>query len=342
MKKVALVGFGFMGLTHTINILKNKRLQLVAIVDKNIENIEKNLRNPAGNLSTGSISGDSLSGIRIYSALDDCLLHEKTDAIFICVHTDLHFEMAEKALNAGNHVFLEKPFCLEITQGEALIMLARQQNLLLMVGHVVRFMPAYRQLKQWIGSGEFGALKFLSLSRFSGVPAWGQWKEKQAAFGSSGGALFDLIIHDIDFVQSVLGQPDSIKSIVLPGKLSNHDYVSAFWRYDHSGVDVKIEGGNTFHSTFPFQASFAAQFRKASVLYTSLKPETISISIDIEAKLVPAGDANEGFSSEVEYFTACMEAQTSPVECTPESSLLTIQICYDHLKPNNLIHNIFN
>lgn len=332
MKKVALVGFGFMGLTHTINILKNKRLQLVAIVDKNIENIEKNLREQIGNFSTGSISKDSLSGIKIYSTIDECILHERTDAFFICVHTDLHFAMAEKALSAGNNVFLEKPFCLKISQGEALIKLARHHNHLLMVGHVVRFMPAYQQLKQWISSGEFGALKFLSLSRYSGLPLWGQWKEKQLAFGSSGGALFDLVIHDIDFVQSVLGQPDSIRSIILPGKLSNQDYVSAFWRYNNSGVEVKIEGGNTFHSTFPFQAGFAAQFEKASVLYTSLKPETISISTDIETKHVPAGDANDGFSSEVEYFTSCMEAKTSPVECTPESSLLTIQICYDHLK----------
>ena len=79
MKKVALVGFGFMGLTHTINILKNSRLQLVAIVDKNIENIEKSLSNQAGNFSTGSISKESLSGIRMYSTLDDCILHEQTD-----------------------------------------------------------------------------------------------------------------------------------------------------------------------------------------------------------------------------------------------------------------------
>ncbi len=331
MKKVALVGFGFMGLTHTINILKNKRLQLVAIVDKNIENIEKSLSNQAGNFSTGSISKESLNGIKMYSSLDECILHEQTDAIFICVHTDLHFEMAAKALNAGKHVFLEKPICLEIAQGEALIKLAGEHHRLLMVGQVVRFMPAYRHLKQWISSGEYGALKFLSLSRFSGVPAWGQWKEKQLAFGSSGGSLFDLVIHDIDFVQSVLGQPDAIRSIVLPGKLSTQDYVSAFWRYKNSDVEVKIEGGNTFHSTFSFQAGFAAQFEKASVFYTSLNPETITVSTDTEAICIPAGDANDGFNNEIEYFTACMESNTSPVECLPESALVSVQICYDHL-----------
>jgi predicted dehydrogenase len=191
-------------------------------------------------------------------------------------------------------------------------------------------------LKQWIISGEFGALKFLSLSRFSGVPVWGQWKEKQLAFGTSGGSLFDLVIHDIDFVQSVLGKPDAVRSIVRPGKLSNQDYVSAFWRYEKSGVEVKIEGGNTFHSTFPFQAGFAAQFEEKSVFYTSLKPETISISTDTEITSIPAGDANDGFSNEIEYFTACMESMASPVECMPESALLSVQICYDHLKTKEI------
>ena len=334
MKKVVLVGFGFMGLTHTVNILKNKRLHLVAIVDKNIGNVEKNLGDPSGNLATGSISRELLQGIKLYSDLDECLLLENTDAVFICVHTDLHVELAEKALNAGKHVFLEKPICLDIRQGEALVKLAAAKGLVLMVGHVVRFMPAYQQLKQWIGSGEFGALKFLSLTRFSGVPAWGQWMEKQVAFGSSGGALFDLNIHDIDFAQSVLGEPDSINSYLRAGKLSNQDYVNAVWNYHDSGIIVKIEGGNTFHSTYPFQAGFMAQLEKASVLYTSLKSENISISTDTETILLPAGDANDGFIGEVEYFTECMESGTAPAECTPESALLTIKICYNHLKTN--------
>jgi predicted dehydrogenase len=62
---------------------------------------------------------------------------------------------------------------------EALIKLARAKSKILMIGHVLRFMPAYLKLKTWIDSGEFGSLEFLSLSRFTGVPAWGQWKDKQ-------------------------------------------------------------------------------------------------------------------------------------------------------------------
>jgi predicted dehydrogenase len=331
MIKAAVVGFGFMGITHTINIINNRKLKLIAIVDKNMESIEKNFSERTGNFSTGNLSEESLSGIIKYSSIDDCLANGEIDAYFICVHTDLHYEMSMKALMAGKHVFMEKPISLNIGEGQELITQARTRNQLLMVGQVVRFMPAYRQFNQWLVSGEFGPLKFLSLSRFSGLPAWGQWKEKQSAFGSSGGALFDLVIHDIDFVQSVLGEPDSIQSTILPGKLSNYDYVSALWNYKTTGVNVKIEGGNTFHSAYPFHAGFSAQFHKASLLYTSLQPEFITISKDSESIKVPAGDANSGFSDEIDYFASCIESKVQPDKCSPESALRTIQLCYDHL-----------
>jgi len=331
MKKVVVVGFGFMGLTHAVNIMKNPNLQLVAIVDKNPGNVENNLSNQAGNFNTGNLSKESLRDIKIYSDIDNCIRNENSDAYFICVHTDLHYEMARKALNSGNHVFLEKPICLDLKLGAELIELAKMSGLILMVGQVVRFMPAYRKLKRWIDSKEFGYLKFLSLTRYSGIPVWGQWKEKQVEFGSSGGALFDLVLHDIDFAQFAIGEPTEIRSFTRPGKLSKYDYVSALWRYAENGTEVKIEGGNTFHASFPFHAGFSANFDKTSILYTTLQPDFISISTDEGSDKLPAGDANEGFSGEVEYFASCMEAMTQPLLCTPESSLLSVELCYKHL-----------
>jgi predicted dehydrogenase len=61
MKKIAVVGFGLMGSTHTINILKNPELELVAIVDKNPGNIMKNLTEQV------------VSKNKIYTDLEDCL-----------------------------------------------------------------------------------------------------------------------------------------------------------------------------------------------------------------------------------------------------------------------------
>jgi predicted dehydrogenase len=330
MIKIAVAGFGFMGRTHTRNILMNPDLQLVALADKDPENIRKNLKDNSGNFSTGSVGKDFLSNINIYPSLAECLKHETLDACVISVHTDLHYSLTSLALEAGVNVFLEKPFCLETTQCRELIDIASRNQCILMIGHVVRFIPAYRILKQWIDGGEFGRLKFLSLSRYSGVPAWGQWKEKQQDFGSSGGAVFDLVIHDIDYAQWVLGNPDEITATCLPGQLSMHDYVNANWKFK-SGTVVRIEGGNIFHSAFPFQAGFMAWFERASVLFSAGNPENIIVATDTDSRLIPSGDPNDGFYGILAYFAECVKNKQFPMECSPESALNTIELCYKHL-----------
>ncbi len=331
MKKVAILGFGFMGMTHAENILKNSDLELVAIIDKNPKAVEEKLESRSGNFVTGEIRQERLEQITMYTSLDNCLEFEELDAVHICVHTDLHYEMTRKVLLHGKHVFLEKPFCLDMRQADSLIKLAKEKDKILMVGHVVRFMPPYQKLKAYIDTRKFGKLKFLSLSRFSGVPAWGEWIDRRASFGSSGGALFDLMIHDIDYVNYILGLPGSIKCDYLPGLLSKHDYISAQWSYPINDLKVKIEGGNIFHSNFPFQAGYMAQFEKASIQYSTIKGDVIQIATDSGLEDIPSGQAGDGFYNEIAYFAQCIIQNRLPVECMPESSLQTIQLCYDHV-----------
>ncbi|MEI6276159.1 MAG: Gfo/Idh/MocA family oxidoreductase [Prolixibacteraceae bacterium] len=331
MKKVAILGFGFMGMTHAENILKNGDLELVAIVDKNPAAVEEKLNSATGNFAVGEIKQEKLEKIKRYTSIDDCLEFEDLDAVHICVHTDLHYEMTRKVLLHGKHVFLEKPFCLDMQQADLLIKLAKEKEKILMVGHVVRFMPPYQKLKKYIDSNEFGKLKFLSMTRFSGIPAWGEWMDRRVSFGSSGGALFDLLIHDIDFVNSILGMPGSIKCNYLPGLLSKHDYITALWSYFDKDINVKMEGGNIFHSNFPFQAGYMAQFEKASIQYSTIKGDVIQIATDSKLEEVPSGSAGDGFYNEIAYFAQCISQNRPPVECMPESSLQTIQLCYDHI-----------
>lgn len=329
MINVAVIGFGFMGITHAINILRNKNITLQAIITRHPQNIDSKLNEQVGNFSSGSLDREAIGRIATYTTLRDCVKNEKIDAVHICVHSDLHYDMAREAIDYGLHVLLEKPMCLRQEEAKLLIHLAHQKKVTLMVAHVVRFMPAYVRLKQWIDDRSFGPLEFISLTRFTGVASWGQWKEKQKDFGSSGGALFDLVIHDIDFLNYVMGGPGKIKSVCYPGKLSMQDYVSAYWQY--GDVYAKIEGGNTFHSAFPFQAGFMARFENASVNFTSMEPGVIQVCTNEERKRIPIADPNEGFYNEIDYFASCIENNTEPLECMPESSLQTIRLCYDHL-----------
>ena len=330
MKKAAIIGFGFMGLTHTLNILKIEEMELAAIVDMDLSMIDQNLRSSIGNISVGSINASDISGVRRYSGIDACLQNEDIDAVIICTHVNTHYELAKKALGYNANVFVEKPFCLDMSEAQELIDLAEEKKKLLMVGHVVRFMPPYQQLKNWIDNKEFGDLKFLSLTRFCGLPGWGQWNDKIIR-DISGGALFDLAIHDIDYAGSLFGPPSQIKCNYLPGEYSKYDYLSAMWSYNMKNVHVKIEAGFTFHKSFPFQAGYMAQFRDTSVVYSSLNGDVIQIADDSSVREIPAGDAGAGYYNEMAYFAECLTNEAAPELCMPSSSLQAIQLCYNHL-----------
>jgi len=329
MINAAIIGFGFMGVTHAINIMRNKKLCLRAIIDPNVQGVADKVNAQTGNFSSGQVDATAILKVPVYRTLHECLKSQEIDAVHICVHTDLHYEIATEAMSRGLHVFVEKPLCLRLEDGWLLIALAKQKKVKLMVGHVVRFMPAYRKLKEWIDSKQFGALKFISLTRFSGLPSWGQWKEKREKFGSSGGALFDLVIHDIDFLNYALGTPLKVESTCQPGALSSQDYVSAHWYFND--VTAKIEGGNTFHSSFPFQAGYMAQFENASVVYSSRMPDFIQVCDNERIHEIPAGGAADGFYQEIDYFADCIENDVEPLECTPASSLKSIELCYNHI-----------
>jgi predicted dehydrogenase len=329
MMNVAIIGFGFMGLTHAVNIMRNKKLAFRAIITRDRNSISGRLCAQRGNFSSGEIDAPAILKVPVYRTLHECLKNETIDAVHICVHADMHYEIAVEAMESGLHVLLEKPFCLRLEEGRLLIALAKHKKVKLMVGHVVRFMPSYRKLKEWIDYKQYGGLEFISLTRFSGLPSWGQWKEKQLKFGSSGGALFDLVIHDIDFLHFALGNPLRIESMCHPGALSSQDYVSAHWYFNNA--KAKIEGGNIFHSSFPFQAGYMAEFENASVVYSSQQPEFIQVCDDEKVQQIPVGSPDEGFYQEIDYFADCIKNDTEPVECTPASSLKTIELCYDHL-----------
>jgi hypothetical protein len=104
------------------------------------------------------------------------------------------------------------------------------------------------------------------------------------------------------------------------------------WSYDNTKVHVKIEGGSVFHSSFPFQASYIAQFDNASVLFTTLKGDVIQIADNESIKEVSSGDGGDGYYNEIAYFADCLKNNIQPAECSPESSLQAIQLCYNHIK----------
>ena len=91
-----------------------------------------------------------------------------------------------------------------------------------------------------------------------------------------------------------------------------------------------MKEGIFFIQVFLFR-QVIANFERASIQYSTLKGDVIQIATDSSMVEVSSGQAGEGFYNEIAYFAQCIKQNRPPVECMPESSLQTIQLCYDHI-----------
>ena len=150
---------------------------------------------------------------RHYTDLDTFFAQEagNLDAVDICLPSYYHAPVAIRAMEAGLHVLVEKPMALNYADALEMCAAAKRTGKTLMVAQCLRFAPEIDVVREMIASGEFGALKAADVRRDFGCLsteswAWSQYGEK------AGGALFDVHIHDIDWMQSVFGIPQSLSS----------------------------------------------------------------------------------------------------------------------------------
>lgn len=87
------------------------------------------------------------------------------DAVVIATPPEAHYELAREFLLRGKHVFVEKPMVLELAHGEELTRLAKEQRRILMVGHILKYHPAFERVKAMIDGGELGEIYYIYTSR---------------------------------------------------------------------------------------------------------------------------------------------------------------------------------
>lgn len=168
-QRVLVIGFGFMGQTHAGNLLKNPNAELAGIVDP-CDPAER-LRTIKGNKATVTITPESVAEVPHYHDMDEALHGCGADAAVIALPTKLHYGSVMKALECGCHVMVEKPFSIDCAECESMIRKAAEQKRVLAVGYVVRHMREYEMLRETVKSNRLGRLRYMSLSRYTGIPA---------------------------------------------------------------------------------------------------------------------------------------------------------------------------
>lgn len=179
-----------------------------------------------------TLSKETYPAAKIVTSFD-LLLEEDIDLVIINTPSYLHYEMTKKALLAGKHVVVEKPFTSTVAEGEELIKLAKEKNLMLTVYHNKRLEGDALTLNKIITQELVGELKELKIQLRRYRPEIGpkKWKEER---NPGAGLLFDIGSHFIDLFLHLFGKPQSIKSDLQIQRKKGQvvDYFKITFEYD--------------------------------------------------------------------------------------------------------------
>lgn len=306
--KVAIIGAGMMGHKHGDAYQKLKpKAELAYIVETDAEKraaYEKKYH---------------CEGIPTLKELPS------VDMIDICLPTFCHTSSALEALEHCNNIMLEKPACLTREEWARLCDAARKPEKRMMIGHVLRYWNGYVKAKELIDSGALGTIRHLTCIRQQKKPAWskGNWLFQQE---KSGGILFDLSIHDVDYVSWMLGKPKYVSCDITHDEDNITLFSSLLMEYDECSASVEAAWGmpNGFHNG-QLHAMLEVVGNDGMVTYTGGDQLTL---IRQEKHETLQLEAYDGYEKEIEYFLNCIEKQQQPVHANLDSVEDTMNVLW--------------
>ena len=150
-KRAALIGAGYWGRNHLRNLYELGVLR--AVMDADDRTLEQ--------------QAPLYPGVRFVNDEERILEDPGVEAVVIAAPASFHYPLARRCLLAGKDVLVEKPLALHVHQGEELVELARENNRILMVGHILQYHPAVRLLKEIIDFGDIGEVRYLYSNRLN-------------------------------------------------------------------------------------------------------------------------------------------------------------------------------
>lgn len=183
MLKVGVLGAGHLGKIHLRLLNQSEKYELVGFYDAFEENANK-------------VAAEF--GYKKFDSIADLIA--AVDVVDIVTPTMQHFECAKQVIEAGKHIFIEKPISNTVEEAEEIIALAKKHNVKGQVGHVERFNPAFTAVKDKINNPMF--IETHRLAEFN-------------PRGTDVPVVLDLMIHDIDAILSVV--KSKVKSVNASG-----------------------------------------------------------------------------------------------------------------------------
>lgn len=224
---VCVVGLGRAGLVHAVNFQRHvPGAALAAVVESDPDLLETR----AGELGIAARYRD------IHQALD----RAQVDAVCITAPTFTHAEIAVTAARAGKHVFCEKPMALTLAEADQMIEAATAAGVVLQIGFMRRFDPAFQEARRLIEAGRIGRpMVIRSLTRGPGLPP--RWACDPRR---SNGMLAEVNSHDFDAVRWIAGS-EFTRVYAETAVMKRSDLLEEFPEfYDTATVTLRLADGS--------------------------------------------------------------------------------------------------
>ncbi len=316
--KFAILGYGFIGAVHAATIKKVAGAELVAVIEKD--------KSKWNSVTTGNVEVDGMQPLDapLFESIADMQKEIQADCLSICLPTFLHRQFSEKAMQAGMHVVCEKPMALSLEDCDAMIAASQKYNKQLFIAQCIRFWPEYAELKKIHDAEELGTPVSFRFERLSGMPGWGGPDSWFFQKDKSGGCLFDLHVHDVDFTHYLLGKPQAVCAQGVQLENGTNSAVVSQYHYDNN-ITCTIEGSWLYHSGF--KMGYSAVYENGQVEYDSTQSPTLKLwrkgEEEPEVITVPESD---GYIEQYKYFVDCISGNKSPKRILPESTRLSIEL----------------
>jgi predicted dehydrogenase len=276
--RVAVIGVGYLGRFHAQKYAAIAGCELTAVVDD---------RSDVGHAVAVELGTRAVADYRE--------LLGKIDAVSIVTPTASHFEIARAFLESGAHVLVEKPITETVEQARSLVAAARNAGRVLQVGHLERFNPAIVAAEPHMGTP-----RFIDCQRLA------PFRER----GTDVNVVLDLMIHDLDIVQSIVGSEiEHIDAVGTPVFSNEIDIANARIRFANgcvanataSRVSLKTERRlrvfqDDAYLSLDLQQKILTVIRKQAVA-----PGDAKLPVTIDEQSFEPGDA---LRSEIEAFLA--------------------------------------
>ena len=306
--KVAVVGYGYWG-KNLVRVF-HELGALAAVCE---------LRDPARR------EVETKYGVPTLADFESLLADDKLPAVVIAAPAAQHFEMARQALARGKDVFVEKPLALSSVEGRELVELASSAGRILMVGHILEYHPAIRELKRLIAEGELGQIRYIYSSRTN----LGKLRTEE-------NILWSFAPHDLSAICSLLGE--------VPVQVASHggSYLNSEV-FDTTLTTCRFKSGVQAHIfvswLHPFkEQKLAVVADRKMAVFDDVEPERklvlYSHRIDWRGR-VPVAQRAEGevfplaktepLHLECEHFLECVRERTRP-HTDGESGLRVLEI----------------